>query len=273
MKPLLNWRDPAIVNIYDEVCLWSAPFGLLMLEQIPMRGIQAALDLGFGTGFPLIELAQRLGPNATVYGMDLWPEAIARTREKQGLLNLTNIQIMEGQASHIPLQSNSVDLVTSNLGINNFDQKERVYQEVARVLKKGGHLCLTTNPTGTFAELYKLMLLTAQELGWTDVYKSLEADIHRRSTQELIIKEIEDQGFNLATSVTGTHSYRFAAAEGVLDHSIMRIAFRAGWEEIVGTARWPSFYQLLLEKIQAKIRLMGSFTLKVPLLYLDFIHA
>ena len=104
MKPLLNWRDPAIVNIYDEVCLWSAPFGLLMLEQIPMRGIQAALDLGFGTGFPLIELAQRLGPNATVYGMDLWPEAIARTREKQGLLNLTNIQIMEGQASHIPLQ-------------------------------------------------------------------------------------------------------------------------------------------------------------------------
>ena len=64
MKPLLDWQNPEIVDIYDEVNLWSAPFGLLLLEQLPMQPGLTIVDVGFGTGFPLIELAQRFGPTA-----------------------------------------------------------------------------------------------------------------------------------------------------------------------------------------------------------------
>lgn len=59
MKEPLDWQAPAIVEIYDEVSLWSAPFGKVLLDNIPMNASWTVVDLGFGTGFPLIELAQQ----------------------------------------------------------------------------------------------------------------------------------------------------------------------------------------------------------------------
>ena len=57
MKSLLDWRSPAVADIYDKVTLWSAPFRWMLLENIPMQPGARVLDIGFGTGFPLIELA------------------------------------------------------------------------------------------------------------------------------------------------------------------------------------------------------------------------
>ena len=53
---------PEIIATYDELPLWSAMFGLLLLEHVPLENVHLALDVGCGTGFPLIELAERLGP-------------------------------------------------------------------------------------------------------------------------------------------------------------------------------------------------------------------
>ena len=46
------------------------------------------LDVGFGTGFPLLELAQRLGKSATIYGIDPWEAAHERTHLKMDLSTL-----------------------------------------------------------------------------------------------------------------------------------------------------------------------------------------
>jgi len=48
-------------KMYDELPIWSAPFGLKLLEFIDYKPNITAIDLGFGTGFPLIEIAMRLG--------------------------------------------------------------------------------------------------------------------------------------------------------------------------------------------------------------------
>jgi arsenite methyltransferase len=53
-------------DAYDELPLWSAPFGLLLLERVPIRADQAVLDVGAGTGWLALELAERCGPRATV---------------------------------------------------------------------------------------------------------------------------------------------------------------------------------------------------------------
>ena len=70
-----------IAGVYDELPLWSAMFGLLMLEHLPLRG-RTVLDVGCGTGFPLIELAERLGAGCRVDGIDTWKEALDRAQEK-----------------------------------------------------------------------------------------------------------------------------------------------------------------------------------------------
>ena len=51
-------------DAYDELPLWSAPFGLMLLERVPIRADQAVLDVGAGTGWLALELAERCGPRA-----------------------------------------------------------------------------------------------------------------------------------------------------------------------------------------------------------------
>jgi precorrin-6B methylase 2 len=57
---------PEAVSAYDELPLWSAMFGLLMLRHLELRRDMRVPDVGCGTGFPLLELAQRLGPTCHV---------------------------------------------------------------------------------------------------------------------------------------------------------------------------------------------------------------
>jgi SAM-dependent methyltransferase len=75
-------EDPDVVSVIDDAPLWSAPFGLRLLEVVRMRKNIRALDVGSGLGFPLVELAQRLGPTCKVYGIDPWTPANERARMK-----------------------------------------------------------------------------------------------------------------------------------------------------------------------------------------------
>ena len=56
-----------ITNVCDELSLWASPFGLLLLDNFPIKKYKRYLDIGFGTGFPLIEIAQRLGKECWNY--------------------------------------------------------------------------------------------------------------------------------------------------------------------------------------------------------------
>ena len=67
-----DFDSPQFIAAYDELPLWSAMFGLLLLEEVPLANVTSALDVGCGTGFPLIELAERLGTARTLHGIDPW---------------------------------------------------------------------------------------------------------------------------------------------------------------------------------------------------------
>ena len=63
---------PEFGELYDELPLWSAPFGLLLLDRVPLRPGLTVLDVGAGTGFLTLELAQRCGLQTTVIAVDPW---------------------------------------------------------------------------------------------------------------------------------------------------------------------------------------------------------
>ena len=54
-----DYSKSEFADLYDEVSLWSAPFGLFLLDRVPM---QTDLDLGAGTGFLTVELARDADP-------------------------------------------------------------------------------------------------------------------------------------------------------------------------------------------------------------------
>jgi precorrin-6B methylase 2 len=87
----------------DELPLWSASFGLKLLDYIDYKPNITAVDIGFGTGFPLTEIAMRLGNNSTVYGIDEWKEGINRAEGKINYYGLSNVKIIEGSGESIPL--------------------------------------------------------------------------------------------------------------------------------------------------------------------------
>ena len=270
MKKLLDWKHKDIVNIYDEVNLWSAPFGRLLLEHIPMKQEATVVDIGFGTGFPLIELSQRFGEHSTIYGIDLWEEAIRRTKEKINQLEIDNIEIIEENAAKISLDDHIADLIVSNLGVNNFEEKEAVYSEIYRVLKKGGHFALTTNPKGTFQELFDVFHALFEMMGLKEEQDQLANYIEHRSTEASIIGEVERHGLKLMKRESDTTRLRFVDAEAILNHALIRIGFRAYWENMISLENRVQVFKQLTATINDIIVQKGEFTLTIPMLYLEF---
>lgn len=270
MKEKLNYQDTEIVNIYDEVNLWTAPFGRLLLENLPMKKGMTIVDVGFGTGFPLIELSQRFGSSSKIYGIDIWKGGIERTKEKIKTLQLENIEILEKSAIKIDIKSSTVDLITSNLGVNNFDEREEVYLELHRILKNGGKLALTTNPIGTFQELFNLFEEVMKESGFTESISQLNEYITNRNTEENIIQEFADCNFKFVKRKLDSTNMRFISGECLLNHSLMRIGFREGWDRLLHEENRSIFYANLCSKLNSKITENGVFEITIPLLYLEF---
>ena len=77
-----NPDDSEFVSAIDELPLWSAPFGLKLLDTIELHPDNNALDIGCGLGFPLLEVSQRLGNSSRVYGIDPWERALERINLK-----------------------------------------------------------------------------------------------------------------------------------------------------------------------------------------------
>ena len=161
MKKYLNSKfdlnSDELIEVFDEVPFWAAPFGLKLIDKVVLRKGIKALDIGFGAGFPLTELAMRLGNTCTVYGIDPWAAAIKRTRKKLAIYGIENVEIIEGVAESIPLPSDSIDLIVSNNGINNVEDLEKVLSECSRIIKQGGQFILTMNLNNTMLEFYDIL--------------------------------------------------------------------------------------------------------------------
>ncbi len=100
------------------------------------------LDLGCGAGFDLLLAAERVGPAGRVIGIDMTDAMVARARTHAAQSGYSTIEVRQGLIESLPVESASVDWVISNCVVNLSPEKERVFQEVARVLKPGGRISI-----------------------------------------------------------------------------------------------------------------------------------
>ena len=130
-----------------------------VVKNVRRLGAKRILDVATGTADLAIAMARKI-EGATICGVDLSPQMleVARTKvAKQGLEE--RITLMEGNAEHLELNSESVDAVTIAFGIRNFENKEACLRELARIIRKDGHLVILefSNPTNTvIGYLYRL---------------------------------------------------------------------------------------------------------------------
>jgi len=265
----LDWKQEDVTNVYDELPLWSSPFGLLLLDNFPIGEYDNYLDIGFGTGFPLIEISQRLGINCQSYGIDQWKAALKRAASKIDTLKTENVILIEGDASKISLPDNYFDLITSNLGINNFENPLGVLSECKRVLKPSGSFCLTTNVTGTFSEFYQIFCDTLNELKFDKYTSKLIDHINQRGTEESTIELLEKSGFTITKTLKSDYSMRFLNGSAFLNHSFTIVGFIDSWRNMFDQVDKTIFFDRFEQNLNDYSKQNGELKLTIPMFYVE----
>ncbi len=264
-----DWQTEEIAFVYDELPLWAARPGQLLLNNLPLAPSIKALDIGFGTGFPLLHLAQRLGPSSKIYGIDLWKKALEKARRKIEIMGLTNIEILEGDAIDIPLPDQEIDLICSNLGLTNFAQPQQVVKECKRLLKSGGQLAISSNLVGTFQEFYDCFLATAKSLQAPKIENEIWKNIHSRSTVDSIHQLLTSQGFTINKTVEEVYTMRYLNGSAFLNDYFIIMGFLPSWKSAVPEAEQLTFFTELEKRLNEYASEHGALVLQVPIAYVE----
>ena len=103
---------------------------------------QIVLDLGSGAGFDCFLAARAVGPQGKVIGVDMTHEMLAKARSNAQKNGFENVEFRLGEIEALPVADATVDVIISNCVINLSPEKERVFREAFRVLRRGGRLAV-----------------------------------------------------------------------------------------------------------------------------------
>ncbi|MBS3817989.1 class I SAM-dependent methyltransferase [bacterium] len=162
--------------------------GLRMLNPEAGEGI---LEIGFGTGYALARLAESVGTEGKVQGIDISERMLERSRKRlksKGMLDRASL--VRGDASSLPYGADSLDAVFASFTLELFDTSEifTVLQECRRVLKPEG----------------RIVVVGLSKEGGLGLVKRLYERLHQRFPAWLdcrpirVAKFLEQAGFRIA---------------------------------------------------------------------------
>ncbi|HEV7571987.1 MAG TPA: class I SAM-dependent methyltransferase [Thermoanaerobaculia bacterium] len=257
-----DFNSPQVIAAYDEVALWSAMFGLLLLEEVPLTNVANGLDVGCGTGFPLIELAERLGDRAHVHGIDPWSGGLKRAAEKIASRGTPNVTLHEGSATAMPFPDATFDLIVSNLGVNNFDDRAAAIRECRRVARPGATLALTTNLQGHMREFYDVFAEVVRDDA--EASRRLHDHIEHRATVANVRELLEAGSFEITRVVERESVMRFANGTALLNHYFIKLGFLDAWKKVV-----PGTEGDVFARLRDALDEDGELRLTIPMAYIE----
>ena len=272
MTEYLSYRfidSPEFVETFDELPLWSAPFGLLLLKYLDLKPGLTVIDLGSGAGFPLMELAGRLGKSCKLYGIDPWANACERARKKIKNYGLTHVEVLETSAENIPLADHLADLIVSNLGINNFEHPAVVFKECRRVLKPGGKIALTTNLNGHWKEFYDLFETSLGQLGKHNLIAALTEHREHRGTVQSVSQLFSENGFRVGRHYEEQFEMKFLDGSAFLNHYFIKLGWLTSWKNLFPPDELTEIFMALEENLNSYANENGGLTLTVPMLFME----
>jgi len=153
---LSRWYDAIAGSTEKKYRDWG-------LEKLSAQPGEKILEIGFGTGHCLIALANAVGPQGQVIGLDISDGMLAIAQERlrqEGLNERADLHL--GDATKLDfIESGSLDAIFMSFTLELFDNPEipRVLQECQRILKPGGRITVVsmtkTNPPGVAVRMYE----------------------------------------------------------------------------------------------------------------------
>jgi len=183
-----------ISKFYDALAEHSeAPVRKAGLEMLNTQEGHHVLEIGFGTGHSLIELARSVGSSGKVFGIDLSEKMVEIAQKQADEEDLGGrIELSCGDALQLPYESESLDGVFMSFTLELFDTPEipLVLAECKRVLKPGGRIVVIgmsrVLPEGMMIEIFE----------WTHQHFPNYLDCR----PILVRQALEDSGFQICDS-------------------------------------------------------------------------
>jgi arsenite methyltransferase len=101
------------------------------------------LDLGSGAGNDCFVARSLTGKTGRVTGLDFSDDMLARANKNVERLGFTNVDFVKGDIEQMPFPDGQFDVIVSNCVLNLVPDKPAAFSEMLRVLKPGGHFCVS----------------------------------------------------------------------------------------------------------------------------------
>ncbi|KXB02449.1 hypothetical protein AKJ45_03510 [candidate division MSBL1 archaeon SCGC-AAA261F19] len=202
--PPVNATDEEVREAYEEISkiykVLEESFGKKVrergLELLNPRSGEEILEVGFGTGCALVDIARLVGKEGKVYGVDISEKMVKLAEErveKEGLSD--RVELSKGDARELSYEDNKFDRVYMAETLELFSAPDitKVLDEIKRVLKNVGCLGIVSmnregNENSKFVRVYEwLHQKFPRYLNCRPIYV---ADVLRNSGYE--IEEEED---------------------------------------------------------------------------------
>lgn len=140
----LWWRKNPSACPYGQRFWVEAPHPLITRERLhsvlrPQPG-ERLLEIGVGTGYYSLDLAEWVAPEGTLELFDLQQEFLDHVMRAAGERGLGNLVATQGDATALPHDDASIDAVILTAVLGEIPDRAAALSEIRRVLKPDGRL-------------------------------------------------------------------------------------------------------------------------------------
>ena len=194
----------------------------------------SVLDLGSGAGNDCFVARALVGETGKVTGIDFTEAMLEKARANNAKTGYTNVEFVQGDIEKMPFPDNAFDVIVSNCVLNLVPDKQKAFSEIYRVLKPGGHFCVSDvvikgelpEKLQKDAEMYAGCVSGAIDMDeYIDIIKETgfsEINIHKqkdiRIPEEILLNYMSTEELSLfRNGDTGIFSITVSAIKGFED--------------------------------------------------------
>lgn len=253
----------------DDLPLWSAPFGLKLLEHLKYKQNATVLDIGCGEGFPIVEIAARFGKTGQFLGLDPLKKPLKRLELKKKQYQLPTLWAVQAIAEHLPFSSNAVDRIVSNNGLNNVQNLDICLKECHRVIHPSGQMIFAVNTENTMKEFYEVFTQIL-ETSDPEIAEKIKNQIRqKRLSKQQWDSKLEKSGFITDNIISEQFTLSFSNGTTMLEYYLIRQFFLPGWLALVEDGKRNEVFSLVEAEFNRQAHESGKITLTIPYLIFD----
>ena len=152
-----------------DIKKWLEKDGIKFLKDIGIKEGQTVLDFGCGEGHYAIPIAKVVGEQGKVYAVDKDEKVLGRLMERAKSKGLKNIEAKQSSSElKIGLKDGSMDVVLFYDVLHYIDNKRKIFEEIARILKSGALFSL-------YPKHHKLDRHPLMEMSLEDIIKEVKS--------------------------------------------------------------------------------------------------